>query len=126
MKLLNVILNILMTFLLTQALDIPSRKEQQKTAEALKSLPPRVEKTIRGLNAQGMPKQAILDRIKHVAKDKDVNPERLVESILKKDPKREAKLSANDKKRAAKLKNDIRLQEKKQRKAQLNRNRGEL
>jgi hypothetical protein len=117
------LLNLLLVLGCVSSLHVPSAREQKRTKEVLKDIPNKVENTIRGLNAQGVPKEAIMERVKHIAKEKDIPAERLVDGVLKKDPRRDSKISANEKKRAAQLKNEIREQEKKQRKAKSQRRR---
>lgn len=94
----------------------PNLKEQKRVAEAVNKLPPHVESTIRGLKAQGLPKEAINERVKNVAKNANISPEKLVNGVLEKDPKREAQQKIAEKKRKQQIANDIRKQEKAARK----------
>lgn len=85
-----------------------------KLSEAVDKLPDTVHKTIKDMHAQGVPKEAIAQRIKHVSKA--TTPDRLVEGVLRKDdPWKAEKAQRESKKRQNKLKNEIRKQEKNER-----------
>lgn len=85
-----------------------------KLNEAVDKLPNTIHKTIKDMHAQGVPKEAIAQRIKHASKD--ASPDRLVDGVLRKeDPWKSEKANRDAKKRQNKLKNEIRKQEKMER-----------
>jgi hypothetical protein len=102
-------------------LQYETRREKMKTKEEVEKLPDHVHKTIKSLHTQGMPKEAIAERIKHTAKN--IPAHKIVDGVVgdgkAKTPyedKKAQELAQRKKKQA--LKNDIRKHEKKDRQKQ--------
>ena len=89
-----------------------------RTKEEVEKLPEHIHRTISNLHAQGMPKEAIADRIKHTAKK--VPAHKIVDGVVgdgkTRSPLEERKAQeVAQRKKQQQLKNDIRKHEKKDR-----------
>mmetsp|Transcript_9530 Transcript_9530/g.14339 ORF Transcript_9530/g.14339 Transcript_9530/m.14339 type:complete len:124 (-) Transcript_9530:65-436(-) len=94
---------------------VETRRERKKLDEAVNKLPDTVHKTIKDMHAHGVPKEAIAQRIKHASKAAPAS--KLVDGVLRRDDPWKAEKSQREaKKRQNKLKNEIRKQERNDRK----------
>lgn len=93
-----------------------SRREQRRLSETVDRLPSEIQKTVLGLQSQGVPKSAIADRIRYAAKGK-ADPEAIIDGINAKNAKKDPNAAKNAKKRQAFLKNEARKLEREKRHA---------
>jgi hypothetical protein len=78
------------------------------------NLPKSVHKTIKDMHAQGVPKDVIAEKIK--LSSKGAPAKKIVEGVLKEEPWKTEKANKEAKRRQTKLKNEVKKQQKEERK----------
>jgi hypothetical protein len=99
---------------LTSFQQLESRREKKKVEDAVNNLPKTVHKTIKDMHAQGVPKDVIAEKIR--LSSKGTSAQKVVEGVLKEDPWKTEKANKEAKRRQTKLKNEVKRQQKQERK----------